>query len=145
VTPQEVVVQFNDCINRGDLEALGWLMTDDHMFTDSAGMQVLGKAECLSAWQGFFAQFPDYRNQLIELISRDRRVIVIGYSSCSVALLDGPALWSAEVRDNKIAHWRVYEDTPAVRAELGIAIDSRLSPATAREGGGLPPTSPPCV
>ena len=49
-------------------------------------------------------------------------MVVIGYSTCSVAVLDGPALWTAEVKDDKVAHWRVYEDTPAVRAELGIAV-----------------------
>ena len=35
-------------------------------------------------------------------------------------LLDGPAIWTAEVRDGKVAVWRVYEDTPEVRARLGI-------------------------
>jgi ketosteroid isomerase-like protein len=119
---EEVVTRFNDGINRADLDALGALMTDDHTFTDSVGAQVRGKSNCLEAWSGFFGQFPDYRNHFTELIPGDDRVVVIGYSRCSVAVLDGPALWTAEVEDDKVAHWRVYQDTPAVRAELGVAM-----------------------
>jgi ketosteroid isomerase-like protein len=124
VHPDEVAIQFNDAINRGDLDALGGLMTDDHTFTDSLGAQVIGKSNCLEAWRGFFAQFPDYRNHFTELIARDDRVVVIGYSTCSVAVLDGPALWTADIEDDRIAHWRVYQDTPAVRAELGLPSQS---------------------
>jgi ketosteroid isomerase-like protein len=124
VHPDEVAIQFNDAINRGDLDALGALMTDDHTFTDSLGAQVIGKSNCLEAWRGFFAQFPDYRNHFTELIARDDRVVVIGYSTCSVAVLDGPALWTADIEDDKVAHWRVYQDTPAVRAELGLPSQS---------------------
>jgi ketosteroid isomerase-like protein len=119
---EEVVTRFNDGINRADLDALGALMTDGHMFTDSVGAQVRGKSNCLDAWRGFFEQFPDYRNHFTELIPGDDRVVVIGYSTCSVAVLDGPALWTAEVEGDKVVHWRVYQDAPAVRAELGIAV-----------------------
>jgi len=37
------------------------------------------------------------------------------------ALLDGPALWTARTRDDKVAEWRVYEDSTENRARLGIA------------------------
>jgi len=47
--PEEVVTLFNDSINRGDLDALGALMKDDHKFTDSVGAQVLGKVGEASA------------------------------------------------------------------------------------------------
>jgi ketosteroid isomerase-like protein len=116
--PEEVVERFNDAINRGDLDGLAGLMTDDHAFTDSVGARVDGKARCLDAWRGFFSQFPDYRNHFTEVIPRDNRVVVIGFSTCSVTALDGPAVWTADVADDKIAHWRVYEDTPAVRRAL---------------------------
>jgi ketosteroid isomerase-like protein len=117
---EEVVSRFNECINRRDLVGLAELMTDDHMFIDADGASVPGKAECVDAWRGFFAQFPDYRNTFTQLIARGDRVVIVGFSSCSVVVLDGPALWSADVRDDKVAEWRVYHDTPASRAALAL-------------------------
>jgi ketosteroid isomerase-like protein len=127
--PEEVVTRFNEAINRGDLEGLGALMADDHTFTDSVGARVVGKSNCLEAWRGFFGQFPDYRNHFTELIpQKDDRVLVIGHSTCSVAVLEGPALWTAEVAGGKVTRWQVHHDTPAVRAALGIPLPSGASP-----------------
>jgi ketosteroid isomerase-like protein len=115
-----VVTRFNACINARDADGLGRLMTDDHTFIDTAGAAVRGKDACLSAWRGFFEQFPDYRNTLVELRSSRSAVFARGFSSCSVPVLDGPALWSARVRGDRVAEWRVYEDAPAHRARLGF-------------------------
>jgi ketosteroid isomerase-like protein len=115
---EDFVIQFNECINRGDLAGLGALMTDDHVFTDSVGAEVRGKADCLEAWRGFFRQFPDYRNTFMQVTPQGDRVVVVGFSTCETAELDGPAIWTAAIHDNKVAHWRVYQDTPEVRAEV---------------------------
>jgi len=61
--PEEtIVLQFNRCINRRDLEGLAALMADEHTFIDSAHQELVGKSACVSAWDAFFRQFPDYRN-----------------------------------------------------------------------------------
>ena len=122
--PEEVASWFNEAINRADLNALGALMTDDHVFTDSVGAQVVGKVNCVEAWRGFFAQFPDYRNHFVQVVAQGNRVAISGWSTCSVAVLDGPALWLAETRDDRVTHWRVYADAPETRAELGLQPDS---------------------
>ena len=96
-------------------------MTDDHAFIDSEAATVRGKAECLDAWRGFFAQFPDYRNVFVQVQSHADHVVVRGYSTCSHAALDGPALWSARISSDKVTEWRVYEDSAANRAQLGVA------------------------
>jgi ketosteroid isomerase-like protein len=114
------MVQFNECINRRALEALALLMTEDHVFTDTLGARVNGKAACVDAWRGFFAAFPDYRNMFEQIRARGELAIAVGYSSCSVEALDGPAIWTALVAGEKVAHWRVYNDTPEVRAELNL-------------------------
>ena len=119
-TPVVVVERFNAAINARDPEALDTLMTDDHEFVDAEGGSVQGKEACLAAWRGFFAQFPDYRNTFMHLESVGDVVGVAGHSSCSVAVLDGPALWSARVVDGKVAQWRVYTDTPDNREALRI-------------------------
>lgn len=120
MTPASAVTQFNDCINRGDLDGLVALMTEDHAFIDSEGASVPGRAACTDAWRGFFQAFPDYRNTFTELRTDGDRVTVVGYSSCATPALDGPALWSAIVRDGKVAEWRVLQDTPESRAQLNL-------------------------
>jgi ketosteroid isomerase-like protein len=121
VDPRALTVKFNDHINNRDLDGLAALMSDDHTFIDKASHAIRGKLKCLEAWRGFFMSFPDYRNVFDSLAVEDNRVVVVGRSSCSDIRLDGPALWAARASDDKLAEWRVYEDTPANRSTLGIA------------------------
>jgi len=110
-TDFEVVLAFNDAINARDLDALTTLMTENHRFVDSEGATVDGKDACTNAWRGFFAAFSDYRNVFDTLVDTAPGVIVItGRSECSVAALDGPARWRAEVRDGKVALWQVFAE-----------------------------------
>jgi ketosteroid isomerase-like protein len=118
--PKSVVVAFNDSINQHDLNGLAALMTADHTFVDTAGGIVAGKRECLDAWRGFFESFPDYRNVFTSFAVRGDVVAIAGHSVCAEASLAGPALWRATTRDGQVAEWRVYPDTPDVRATLSI-------------------------
>jgi ketosteroid isomerase-like protein len=113
-------LRFNDFINAGDIDGLARMMSEDHAFIDAADSKISGKPACLHAWQGFFAAFPDYRNDFDEITARGDVVVVVGRSSCSDPRLRGPALWIAEARGGLIAEWRVLEDTPANRASLGL-------------------------
>jgi ketosteroid isomerase-like protein len=118
--PEEVANQFNECINRRNLAGLAALMTDDHAFTDTLGATVPGKEKCVEAWRGFFEQFPDYCNTFTDLKARGQVVIAVGYSTCATEVLNGPAIWTAEIRDGQVSHWRVYKDTLEVRSQLMI-------------------------
>jgi ketosteroid isomerase-like protein len=113
-------LQFNECINSRDIHGLATLMTDDHTFIDSANHSLQGKEKAVEAWKGFFALFPDYRNVFEHIESRNDLVAIIGYSTCSEKQLDGPALWTAKLRGDKVAEWRVYKDTPENRKELSL-------------------------
>jgi ketosteroid isomerase-like protein len=104
-----VALRFNDRINARDLDGLSALMTDDHTFVDAAGGRVEGKQACVEAWRGFFAAFPDYRNVFSGTRTAGDSVAITGYSECSVPELAGPARWTAQVRDGKIALWRVSD------------------------------------
>ena len=119
--PRALIVKFNEHISNRDLDGLSALMADDHTFIDKGGHAISGKSKCLEAWRGFFASFPDYRNVFHSLAVEDNRVVIVGRSSCSDIRLDGPALWVASTGDDRLAEWRVYEDTPANRRTLGIA------------------------
>jgi ketosteroid isomerase-like protein len=112
---RDIVVAFNEAINRGDLEALTGLMADDHRFVDAAGSVVAGKEACREAWASFFAAYPDHRNVFDTVEAVDgRRVVAIGRSECSLAALAGPAVWTATVVDGLITEWRV-DDRPGAR------------------------------
>lgn len=117
---RQVVQMFNDCITAGDTAGLAELMMADHTFTDSAGKVWRGRNTCVQTWSGFFEAFPDYRNVFTTAKTRDESVVVRGYSVCSEPALEGPAIWAATVRGERVADWRVYEDTSDVRARLGL-------------------------
>jgi ketosteroid isomerase-like protein len=119
-TQKHIVLQFSDCINSRDIDGLAALMTDDHRFIDSANSSLLGKESALKAWRGFFESFPDYRNVFENVSVRDGVITIVGHSVCSDKRLDGPALWTAKVVDGKVPEWRVYDDTPENRAQLGV-------------------------
>ncbi|HXM54732.1 MAG TPA: nuclear transport factor 2 family protein [Candidatus Dormibacteraeota bacterium] len=118
--PESIVTRFNDRINSRDLDGLARWMTEDHAFIDSAGMRVDGKDRCVAAWRGFFAAYPDYRNEFASTVTSGDVVAVSGRSVCSEPALDGAALWTARVRDGLVCEWRVYEDTPETRARVGL-------------------------
>jgi ketosteroid isomerase-like protein len=115
-----VVSAFNARINAHDIDGLANLMSDDHTFIDSAGGRVVGKPDCVDAWRGFFGAYPDYRNVFGAMVARGGRVVVTGHSVCADERLAGPAIWTAAVRDGRVAEWRVYEDTPDTRVALGL-------------------------
>ncbi len=118
--PKLIVLLFNEQINNQDLTTLTDMMTEDHVFIDSEGDVVRGKEEMTTAWKEFFTSYPDYRNIFIRLESRGNLVAIRGYSECSYTPLQGPALWTALIRDGKVAEWRVYDDTPQNRKKLHI-------------------------
>jgi ketosteroid isomerase-like protein len=120
---ERIAVAFNEAINARDLDALGALMADGHTFVDSAGTVLAGAERVLDAWRGFFAAFPDYRNEWVEAIPTRGRVIALGRSVCTTEpALDGPAIWTATIAGGKVAEWRVLDDTPANRRRLRIRL-----------------------
>jgi len=118
---RRAVLAFNDAINARDVAALDRLMTEDHSLIDSAGHEISGRDEVLSAWRGFFDAYSDYRNIWSEVRPTGEFVIATGRSTCSTEpQLDGPAIWAAKTRGERISEWRIYEDTEANRRRLGV-------------------------
>ena len=117
---ERVVNAFNDCITDRDLDGLGELMSDDHLFADTGGNTWLGRAACVAAWSDFFAAFPDYRNVFDRVLVHGDLAIAIGESISPHPMLSGPAIWVVRVNKERVAEWRVYEDTQPTRLQLGI-------------------------
>ncbi|RZL83456.1 MAG: nuclear transport factor 2 family protein [Rhodococcus sp. (in: high G+C Gram-positive bacteria)] len=105
--PVTVAVRFNECINRRDPDAMSELMSEDHCFVDTEGAVISGRQPCLDAWRVFFASFPDYRNHFTSVTVRGGVATAVGNSVCSKPSLAGPALWTAVVRHDRVAEWRV--------------------------------------
>ncbi len=115
-----VTLRFNERINARDLTGLEEMMTDDHVFIDIPGEVHEGRSVMVSGWFDFFKTYHDYRNNFTHIEVKDGLVIVVGFSECSYASLDGPAIWTAKIRDGLVADWRVYDDTTEVRKKLRI-------------------------
>jgi hypothetical protein len=111
-------LRFNEKINEQDLEGLVALMTKDHRFIDRKGNV---DNNMKKGWKDFFINFPDYRNIFTRVQVKDCLVVMAGYASCSYPSLDGPFLWSAEVKNNKVSVWRVFWDTTENRKMLGLS------------------------
>src|SRR6266571_2989038 len=58
--PVAAVISFIDCINRGDTDGLGLLMTDDHEPAVFDEEPLRGKEPNIEAWNGYATAFPDY-------------------------------------------------------------------------------------
>jgi|SRR5215469_6048205 len=125
--PVAAVIGFIDCINRGDIDGLGALMTDDHELVVFGEEAVRGRAGNTQAWAGYAAAYPDYVIYPRAIAEpRDGCVAVLGHTTGShLGLADHkesvlPVIWLAEVRDGQLCCWRLLEDTPDRRAELGL-------------------------
>ncbi len=125
--PVAAVISFIDCINRGDLDGLGLLMTDDHELVVFDEQALRGKTANAEAWRGYAAAFPRYMiYPRVITEPRAEWVAVLGYTTGShLGLTDLeeralPVIWLAEVRNGQLRCWRVLKDTADRRSELGL-------------------------
>ncbi|NPD88411.1 MAG: nuclear transport factor 2 family protein [Asgard group archaeon] len=118
--PKIIALLYNEQINARSVDGCAKLMTEDHVFIDILGKVHNGKEHMLQCWEEFFDEYPDYQNVFTRVENQENFVILLGYSTCSHDPLDGPAVWTAKIRDNLIAEWRIYEDTPENRKMPGV-------------------------
>jgi SnoaL-like protein len=121
------VISFIDCINRGDADGLGRLMTDDHELVVFDEEALRGKPASVEAWKGYEAAFPRYGIYPRAVTEpRPGWVAVLGNTTGShfgLTDLEERALtliWLAEVRNGQLRCWRLLGDTPDRRSELGL-------------------------
>ena len=124
-TPIAVAEEFVERINRGELEGIVELMTEDHRLVDSLGHEVAAIREVGSAWSAYLGMVPDYRIVVEEILCDRDVVVLIGSASGSfvpqgtgesVGGWETPAVWRVVVRDGRVEEWRVYADNEPIRA-----------------------------
>ena len=112
----EIFRQFAAAINAHDVPALAALMAEDHMFVDSLGNRVQGRAAMEAGWRGYFGMCPDYSLRADTVMVDGETVLAAGEAGGTI---DGvtwhiPAAWKALVHDGKVAEWRVFADNKPV-------------------------------
>jgi hypothetical protein len=116
-------LSFNEYINMQNLEKLSGLMSDSYLFIDSDGNKMTGKEINKAAWRQFFELYPSYRNIFEAVFRQDDQVIMLGFSACAEEKkLDGPAIWTARIKNGEVREWRVYIDTKETRQKLNIPV-----------------------
>lgn len=130
MTTRETVEAFVAAINSGDCRRVAELMSEDHVFVDSLGKRVEGRAWMSEGWRSYFALFPDYRLSVERMLVEGEEALLHGRASATLhrdgAAVSGgrweiPAAWRAVVRDGRIASWQVFADNKPVYALLEAA------------------------
>jgi predicted SnoaL-like aldol condensation-catalyzing enzyme len=111
VDPKLTALQFNEYINRQDIDGLSSLMTEGHTFIDRKGEVDKGKETMIRGWIDFFKSFPDYKNTFERVESQGDLVVLYGYATWNKGADPDHAIWTAVVEDDLVAEWRIYEDT----------------------------------
>jgi hypothetical protein len=118
--PKLTALLFNECINNQDVEGLSRLMSEDHTLVVREGTVVQGIEANRKGWTSFFEMFPDYRNTFDRVESKDDLVIIIGHAFWSEKQPFDPVIWTAKIENDRVARWRIYDDTEGNRKGLGI-------------------------
>ena len=124
--PRAVTIAFIDCINRGDAEALGRLMSEDHSLYVFDEPPVTGRTRNVEAWHGYASSFPNYVIHPHRVAAHGSRVAVLGHTTGSHLGLPDPEeekltlIWVADVEGGAIRSWRLIEDTGHNRHRLGL-------------------------
>jgi ketosteroid isomerase-like protein len=116
--PKDVVIKYVEAINARDSQALMTLQTEDFTFIDYHGHAYVGR----DGWKDYFASYPEYQIHVDRLIRSGNGVAIVGRTTGSHVGPEVEArwtiLWTAEVRNNLIAQWRIYSNVKDVRKTI---------------------------
>ena len=127
---REILEEFVNAINSARADRLSPLMTRDHVFIDSLGTRLEGRAAIVEGWRSYFRLFPDYRIEVQGWFLGDDEMSVMLHGRASGTLhrdtrpVEGgrweiPAAWRASTDARRVTSWQVYADNKPVYALLG--------------------------
>ena len=119
--PKIIALQFNETINQQNIRGLTSLMTEDHRFIDRAGLIVSGKNNLTEAWIRFFELFPEYRNTFTDVKSNGNLIILFGYATWKKGEAPDHVIWTAIIKDDLVAEWRIYEDSEENKEKFKVS------------------------
>ena len=124
--PKLIALLFNECINNRDIQGLTQLMTEDYILILRDGQVVAGKDANVKSWTQFFEMCPVYKNTFDRIESRANQVIILGHAYWNEKQPYDPGIWTARIEGDRVAEWRLYDDTANNRADLGL-VESKLN------------------
>jgi len=117
VAVKSTALSFVDRLNAGDSEGLTALQTEDFTLIDYGGEVFRGR----DGWHDYFEECPNYVIHLKHVITSGNGVAILGRTTGSHVAPEvekrETILWTAEIRDNMVAEWRLYSDTEEVERE----------------------------
>lgn len=123
-SPERVVRDFVEAINRQSVEQLGALMTEDHVFIDCLGARHEGREKIKAGWEAYFRMVPDYQVVVEESYVSGAVVVLLGLAEGTYAVegrmpsenrWQTPAAWRVRIREGLVAEWRAYADNEPLR------------------------------
>lgn len=120
VDPKLTALQFNEYINKQDIDGLSSLMTEDHVFVDREGKGEKGKELMTMGWKGFFDMFPEYKNTFIRIQSQDDIVVIYGYAVWKKNSARDYVIWTAKIKNDLVAEWRIHKDTKENKKKFNL-------------------------
>ena len=123
----DIVKEFIKQINEHNIEGIIEMMSAEHTFIDSLGINTRGRENMRHAWNTYLTFFPDYLIKSKDIICKNEMVAVFGTASGTLSIegkllkenhFEIPASWTAVVKDGMISKWRVYADNEPVRKLL---------------------------
>lgn len=127
MTTVDVAHRFVDRINAKDVNGIVALMTEDHRFIDSLGVEVVGRENMRRGWEGYLRMVPDYHIEVQETLAEGETVVLLGtargtYSRDGTLRAEDawvtPAAWRTRIKGNHVAEWQVYADNEPIRRRM---------------------------
>ena len=122
--PAKVAHMFADAISHQNLDKISELMDEEHVFIDSLGMRIEGRAAMGQGWEGYFRMVPDYSITIQEILVKGPTVVMLGtaqgtYSANGVLKPENhwstPTAWRALIRGSFVAEWQVSANNEPIR------------------------------
>ena len=126
--PAAVALRFVDRINHADAAGLEALMTEDHVLRVFDEPPQRGRPAVAEGWRGYARAFPAYTIYPQRVAVRGNQVAILGHTTGShLGLPDEEEseltlIWLVDVEGERVASWRLVEDTPDHRR--AYALDS---------------------
>jgi len=114
-TPKSVALKFVEIINSGNSKELMKLQTQDFTFIDMAGDITRGR----DGWPNYFSTYPKYKIHVQHVLTSGNAIAIIGKTTGSHVPPELEAketvLWTAGIRNNQVAQWRIYSDIEEIK------------------------------
>ena len=114
---KSIALRFVETINAGDSESLTTLQTEDFTLIDYEGEVSKGRF----GWTDYFTAYPNYKIHVNHIITSGNGVAILGRTTGSHVAPEiedeETILWTAEVREGRVAEWRLYSDTEEIGSQ----------------------------